>query len=403
VAREAGLQSCWTFPVLDGCGTLLGLLSLFQRVPIEAAPIDPAHLAEVASLAGIAIEQHRNRGDLQRRRALESLVRDISLHLLCLPEAGANDGIQHVLAKLGTFVGADRCYVMQHSTDGETIDNTHEWCATGVAPQIDDLQQLSTDELRNWLDLLEDQQLLIVHQRTEMPPNPHWARIFDEGQIESVLFVPMMHRGVLIGLLGFDAVCARQRWEDNVITLVQVVADLLASTLMRRQLVAALRHDAERDPLTGLANRRRIQQTLHAEASRIHREGGSFALVMFDIDHFRRINADYGYDTGNDVLRTLAGVVDRHCRRTDRAARWDGERFLVLLPETDLDQALMVAERLRQEVRTAVFPVPEPLSISLGVASVREGQTLPQAVQAAESALDLAKRSGRNLVATAAA
>ncbi|MGE4338471.1 MAG: GGDEF domain-containing protein, partial [Pigmentiphaga sp.] len=112
-------------------------------------------------------------------------------------------------------------------------------------------------------------------------------------------------------------------------------------------------------------------------------------------------NANYGYDAGNDVLRTLAGVVDRHCRRTDRAARWGGERFLVLLPETDLEQALLVAERLRREVGTAAFPVPEPLSISLGVASVREGQTLPQAVRAAENALDLAKRSGRNLVATA--
>ncbi|MCK9509730.1 MAG: sensor domain-containing diguanylate cyclase [Pigmentiphaga sp.] len=401
-AREAGLRSCWTFPILDGSGTLLGLLSVFQRPLPRLSAADSNPLAEVASLAGIAIERYRNRIDLQRRMELETLVRDISLQLLCLPEAATDDGIRHVLARLGSFIAADRCYLMQHSADGDTIDNTHEWCAAGVAPQIDDLQQLPTNELRNWLDLLEEQQLLIVHQRTEMPPNPRWARIFDDGRIESVLFVPMMHHGVLIGLLGFDAVRAPRRWEDNVITLVQLVADLLVGAIIRRQLVAALRHDAERDPLTGLANRRRIQQTLRAEALRLDRDGGTLALVMFDIDHFQRINANYGYDAGNDVLRMLAGVVDRHCRRTDRAARWDGERFLVLLPQTDLDQAMLVAERLRQEVAAAVFPVPEPLSISLGVASVREGQTLAQAVRAAEDALALAKRSGRNFVATVA-
>ncbi|MGE4340189.1 MAG: GAF domain-containing protein, partial [Pigmentiphaga sp.] len=275
VAHETGLRSCWTFPILDGSGTLLGLLSLFQRPLPSSPPVDPNQLADVASLAGIAIERHRNRADLQRRMALETLVREVSLQLLCQTEGATDDGVQHVLARLGSFIGADRCYLMQHSADGDTIDNTHEWCAAGIAPQIDDLQQLPTAELRNWLDLLEEQQLLIVHQRTDMPPNPHWARIFDEGQIESVLFVPMMHHGVLIGLLGFDAVRTRQRWEDNVITLVQLVADLLVSAILRRQLVAALRHDAERDPLTGLANRRRIQQTLHAEAIRIRRDGGA--------------------------------------------------------------------------------------------------------------------------------
>lgn len=395
--------SGWLLAITSSQGTVLGALLLVFD-PAEPMPDElPEEVSETLSLLALILERRRDRELLQRRIDLERVVRSISIRLLGSTDGSLTDSIQHALQQLGEFIGADRCYLMRHSADGDTIDNTDEWCAPGVPPQIRELQNIPTVQLQSWLDLLQDQGLLIIRQRDDMPPNPHWARIFHEGGIQSVLFVPMVHNQQLIGLLGFDAVTAPRDWEEGTVTLVQLVADLLVHGILRQQLVAALRYDADHDPLTGLANRRHVEQILAYEAERVARHGGSFALVMFDIDHFKRVNDNHCHDMGDEVLRMLAGLVVHHRRRSDVVARWGGEEFLMLLPQTDLAAASQIAESVRRLVASASFPIPdEPLTISLGVAVFESGADWHQVIAAADAALYRAKQEGRNCVRVAA-
>ncbi len=398
IVAAAGVRACWSEPVYSASGKLLGTLALYHPLRFEPDVADRQRLAEVVSLTALAIDRDRDRGDLDRRMELEGVVRRISVHLLSNPEGASHESIHKVLRLLGEFIGADRCYVMQHSPDDDVIDNTVEWCAPGIAPQIDDLQGIPAPEMQSWLDILQENHQLVLNRPDELPANPRWTRILQEGGIQSMLLVPLIHHHTLIGLLGFDAVRVPRRWESNIITLVQLGADLLVNAVIRQQLVDALRHDADHDPLTSLYNRRKFEQLLGDEVDRILRYGGTFSLVMFDIDHFKRVNDTFGHELGDDVLRMLAGIVDTHKRRVDQVARWGGEEFLWLLPQTSLDGAVQAAEKLRHTVASASFPTGQTLTISLGVTTFRAGNTMRDVVHAADNALYAAKQQGRNRV-----
>jgi two-component system, sensor histidine kinase LadS len=155
------------------------------------------------------------------------------------------------------------------------------------------------------------------------------------------------------------------------------------------------------DPLTGLLNRRAFLEQGNALWSTTRRHAQPLALIMFDLDHFKGINDQHGHDTGDNCLIATARLLAQQCRTGDLLARWGGEEFLLLLPNTGLDEALVLAERLRQAIATLTLQGrDEPLtpSASFGVAS-REQQThLEQLINAADERLYQAKQGGRNRV-----
>ncbi|PWC34595.1 diguanylate cyclase [Azospirillum sp. TSO35-2] len=172
-----------------------------------------------------------------------------------------------------------------------------------------------------------------------------------------------------------------------------------------RQMAQTLHAASQTDPLTDLPNRRHMIERLEAELGRIAQQGGGFALIMLDIDHFKAINDAFGHTAGDLVLVELAGLLRRNLRSHDLCARWGGEEFLILLAGADQFQAEAVAEKLRDLV--AQHPVTHQgrsigVTLSLGVASHRPGGTADACIQAADDALYIAKRAGRNRWAAAA-
>lgn len=159
-----------------------------------------------------------------------------------------------------------------------------------------------------------------------------------------------------------------------------------------------LEHFANHDTLTGLWNRRRFEQSLFEVHVESVRYGQPYSLVMIDIDHFKLVNDRYGHDAGDIALRLVAEEMVSRLRQADRLARWGGEEFVLLLPQTSLDGALRLANTLRTRVRDFSLPLVGGVTISLGAAEAANNEP-PQAVlKRADEALLQAKANGRDRV-----
>jgi diguanylate cyclase (GGDEF)-like protein len=155
------------------------------------------------------------------------------------------------------------------------------------------------------------------------------------------------------------------------------------------------------DPLTGVFNRRSFFEFSEKEAARARRGGSMLAVLMADIDHFKRINDNHGHPAGDAVIKELAEVCGRTLRPSDILARYGGEEFVVSLPDTDEQQALIVAERLRAAVEAAAViseKGPIQFTVSIGVAGCPGHSSLHEAIARADQALYRAKRGGRKRV-----
>ena len=153
---------------------------------------------------------------------------------------------------------------------------------------------------------------------------------------------------------------------------------------------------AQTDRLTGIANRRGIEREIKQEMSRLRRYETPLSFAMFDIDHFKHVNDTHGHSVGDDVLREVARIIAKALRDTDLVARWGGEEFLVVLPETNGEGARLCADRIRLAVEKSALPV--PLTISAGVHQASPGESLTEILDQTDKQLYLAKNSGRNRV-----
>lgn len=181
---------------------------------------------------------------------------------------------------------------------------------------------------------------------------------------------------------------------------------LEASRLKARSELVTLAQNHEQaaktDELTGLSNRRDMHNRLSAEFSRYQRSGHHFSIALIDLDLFKGINDKHGHDAGDAVLKAFSALMQTVIRQTDVAARWGGEEFLILLPDTSLLQALTLAERLRSEVAQTPFRFRDtelPVTISAGVCSIAKAGSIDELLKQADIYLYSAKKDGRNRIA----
>lgn len=152
-----------------------------------------------------------------------------------------------------------------------------------------------------------------------------------------------------------------------------------------------------RDKLTGLYNRVKIDEVIAAEKNRFERYKTPFCLVLIDIDYFKKLNDSYGHLVGDKILQQFAQLLQKNTRKTDFAARWGGEEFLIVLPQTDEVAAFNLAEKLRKIIESEMFGE-HTLSASFGVACYEQKQSQDQILHNADKALYEAKKRGRNQV-----
>lgn len=163
--------------------------------------------------------------------------------------------------------------------------------------------------------------------------------------------------------------------------------------------IDSLERLASADPLTGLANRRGGEKDISAEISRARRQNSPLSCVLLDIDHFKEVNDTFGHQAGDYVLREISALLRRTVRAYDILVRWGGEEFLVVLPGVDHEQALKLAERIRQAVENMPLAGIGGITASVGVAGLGNDYSFEAMFAAADRRLYSAKASGRNTVA----
>jgi diguanylate cyclase (GGDEF)-like protein len=185
--------------------------------------------------------------------------------------------------------------------------------------------------------------------------------------------------------------------------LAAVLAKQVALSLWNLKLRESLRTQSICDPLTGLFNRRYMEESLEREFRRAKRSKGSVAIVMVDLDHFKKFNDTFGHQAGDMLLCALGELLKKNTRGQDIACRYGGEEFALVLTDTTLDGAFKRAEILRQQVKLLSVEYDGQLlgavSVSMGVALFPDhGPTMSDVLRAADQALYAAKREGRDRV-----
>jgi diguanylate cyclase (GGDEF)-like protein len=214
--------------------------------------------------------------------------------------------------------------------------------------------------------------------------------------VHSVVYLPLIISNRIIGSL---IVASRKpnAYTVKQINLLQQLSLQIAMPIENARLYAKTERLARVDSLTSLLNRRSLDDTLNGEIGRHSRYGGVFSLMIIDLDSLKTINDNYGHLAGDELLRQVGSIIQTTVRESDRAFRYGGDEFAVLLPQTTLDAAYKVAERIRQQTFARIEIGSIPVSVSLGLSTwPSDGVAPAELIAAADAALYRAKRSGRN-------
>jgi len=236
-------------------------------------------------------------------------------------------------------------------------------------------------------------------------PHQHAYLFPNQDELGSVALLPLVRQNMLIGSLNLGS-RNENRFHSQIGTLfLEHLAAVVSACIENTRLQEHIKLVGLRDPLTGINNRRFFDQRLKEEASRATRYDRPLSCLFLDIDYFKRINDQYGHQAGDTVLKQISTLLDDRLRQTDVLARFGGEEFVILLPDTPQDDAALIAEQIRERIARARFAIPSGktlnVTLSIGLAVLHPQNHINDAKQllsAADQAVYAAKLSGRNRV-----
>ena len=337
----------------------------------------------------------------------QRLIARLSTEFINLGFGTIDQCIDELLRSIGLFFQVDRAYLYGFSDDYAVMTNTHEWCREGVPALIDSQQQVSIEDFHWWQEQIEGMvsgsRVVFIEDVDRLPREaaPERALLQEQG-VSSMFCVPIRVRGRVTGFFGVDSL--RQRtWRLDQADLLIIVSGLLSGALERNRLEEELLNQSIRDPLTGLHNRRYLMPRLDEMLGRSNRRGERFALAMFDIDHFKKINDSIGHLGGDYVLQRFADILVRQTRSMDVVVRFGGEEFIVVFSAVEHGDVRQLVQRILESVHDEAFVFDDgqiSVTVSAGVAGIEEFVDRPASPDAliagADHRLYLAKQAGRD-------
>jgi diguanylate cyclase (GGDEF)-like protein len=328
--------------------------------------------------------------------------------------------------ELGKALGVDYCQIAEPRSEAPLVV-THEYFADGYqtrknmslyGSQMDfHPDSESPQELRSVLGIdlgmleqeddddlgeqsLREAPIAVISDAQTDRRTLKFREFIDALGTKSLMAAPLLRDDRVLGLLIVHQCSKPRQWQAGEVRLMSAVADQLAVAVSHAQLFSQVQHQAITDGLTGLYNHIYFKNRLSQELKRAQRKSTQCSLLMLDLDKLKQINDTYGHPVGDAAIRQVAAVLNSLLRSGDTAARYGGEEFAVILPETPLSEAILIADRLRRNVNRTAVPGLGFISTSIGAATFpSQGTSLEDLIDKADRALYVAKRAGRNRVA----
>ena len=227
-------------------------------------------------------------------------------------------------------------------------------------------------------------------------------RAFAENyRTNNCIIAPLICQERVVGVLNLADKMQGDKFNSEDIALIELFSQLVGASIGNIKLFEKMQRQATTDGLTGLANHKRLYEILEKELWRSRRYGGQISLIMVDIDNLKRINDSYGHRAGDKVIKKISSKIKQCIRQIDTAARYGGDEFAVILPNTSLDDAIVVAERMLETVGNSPITWKREqiaLSISVGLGQY-DADTSPEDITSrSDEALYTAKQAGKNTV-----
>ena len=289
---------------------------------------------------------------------------------------------------IGTHLPHNSVAILTSETDGSLIHRANGGPLQPLIETSQTLRPLDNPALRAFAQRKPQ----VVPYTGALQPT-----VFQDAAAE--LFLPLVSAGRSLGVLVVASDFAGAFPSEDV-AMFESIADICATAIQNGYYFQQVEQLAYVDGLTGVFNRRLFELRIAEEIERASRYDNTLAVIIVDIDHFKRVNDEFGHLLGDEVLRGVSKIFDQALRKPDTCCRYGGEEFAIILPETSGPNALAVAEKLRKRVVAFEFPgIPRQITISAGVADFpRCGRTRDDLVRAADDSLYAAKQSGRNRV-----
>jgi diguanylate cyclase (GGDEF)-like protein/putative nucleotidyltransferase with HDIG domain len=345
-------------------------------------------LRVLASEAGIAIENARLFTEEQKKSRHLTLINNVSSHAI------ATLNPDEMLGKIALEIENSLAYehigiaILDYSTKELVIQAEAGRRREAVGRQIALGEGLVGQVARSG-------QVGIVHEATAATP-----KMVLPGSVSSIA-LPVMYAEQLLGVLYIESSKACDFPEQEIL-LLRTLADLFAGALSNALTFLKAQEQAITDGLTGVKTHRFLMEALSAEWKRSTRANRQFALVLMDLDRFKFVNDFYGHLEGDVVLQRVGHILEQNCRRSDVVARYGGDEFVILMPETSVEQARQLAGKLRGWVASDPLLRDKNITASFGIACFPvHGSTPQELIQVADSSMYLSKHQGGNAVSSA--
>lgn len=338
--------------------------------------------------------------ELQRRLGFERCITSASAALMRSDTAALDQVVVDVLGSIGRFFKVDRAYLFEIDERAGHQSNTHEWVAPGISAEAQNLQQIPLTVFPWLLAGLRDDQTVSLPDIAALPAEAVNERAeFEREGIQSIAIVPIWQGARLAGFVGFDAVRQRVEWGEDYLMGLRLLAQILGSALHSRAMSRRLEALAFHDSLTGLPNRKLLQDRMESALVRARRHRRALLVAMVDLDDFKRINDQYGHAVGDAVLCETARRLVQALRAVDTVARLGGDEFVLVIEDTAEVAPELVGERLlaafSPEFEVEGLHLQQHLSVGMALAdpAVDDAERL---LRRADAAMYRAKAGGKN-------
>lgn len=312
---------------------------------------------------------------------------------------------------LGETFKVNRCFIRRYDPQipGRVLATEEEYTSAGIIKAADIIFDFETEWMKNLNNILYDTDskhiphyLYINDVATLDQDNEIFNNLVSEIKLRSFFAIPLINQNIVLGCICFHQCNDSEldAWEPlNDLRFIQQVADEATGAIVHAEMYQEIQTIAKTDELTGLYNRAYFNELINKETERARRTNSDLSVIMIDLDFLKRANDNHGHLIGDEVIQTLALKLKQNLRQIDFVARFGGDEFGVILPDTSLVDSKILVQRLIQNILNTVHPIAGQLSASMGVAGTPHCPiNIDELIKQADEALYLAKSLGKGRV-----